>query len=164
MKRHEAIALQEITNKFPNEIQYWLDGGSLLCRKNNERTWEETNQIYKRDCSDYIFVKNDEFAKYRMAFADGKTIEMKCQDGDFRPQKRPVWFSGLIFRVAPNEWYHNIKKGVLCRCKDFTETETYFDVIEEYDENKGNPFRGKNDIWWDAVPIKEGEFDALAKD
>jgi len=58
--------------------------------------------------TDSIYVQNDEYAKFRMAEADGKIIEYHIHSGDGKEwvdvtNSSDLWCSGLEYRIKPSE-------------------------------------------------------------
>ena len=67
---------KEVIKKYWKEFEHWVNGKSILARRNggnwfevthNTGVWEETEHI--------VFVINDEYVEYRKALAEGKTVE-----------------------------------------------------------------------------------------
>lgn len=77
---------KELIKKYKDIFDYWLDGGKVIAK--NTRvvdTWVEVDCDEHWDCTDIndhkiSFVKNDQYAEFRKALADGKIIQLAYRE------------------------------------------------------------------------------------
>ena len=58
-------------------FDYWLNGGKLLIRDNNEDIWINITEVHwDMNHETVSIIINDEFSELRKALCDGKTIDV----------------------------------------------------------------------------------------
>jgi hypothetical protein len=67
---------KEVIKKYKDVFDHWLDGGSILCRRKNnpKESWNEIKEPLWLDA--YLYTINDEYVEFRLALAEGKTIQV----------------------------------------------------------------------------------------
>ena len=58
-------------------FDYWLNGGKLLIRNNDENIWINMTEVHwDMNHETVSIIINDEFSELRKALCDGKTIDV----------------------------------------------------------------------------------------
>ena len=75
---------KELIKKYKTEFDHWLNGGKVISKYTLIPTWsncqsEDIWRIPDKNISKVLIVINDEYATYRKALAEGKTIQMYCK-------------------------------------------------------------------------------------
>ena len=86
---------KELIKTYKAEFNHWLNGGSLLYRHFNYieqefTAWEVCNAGFSWNYSGIncpCIIINDEYATYRKALAEGKSIQMLCR----YDKMEPIW-------------------------------------------------------------------------
>ena len=66
---------KELIKKYKPEFDHWLNGGKLLSKHNHDLVWyETTNPSFSNSNTSYII--NDKYVEFRIALAEGKTVEV----------------------------------------------------------------------------------------
>ena len=68
---------KELILKYKTEFDYWLNGGKLLIRDNDEDIWINMTEVHwDMNHETVSIIINDEFSELRKALCDGKTIDV----------------------------------------------------------------------------------------
>ena len=84
-------------------FDYWLNGGKIWERfTGNFLNWKISEPRWNAGL--YLYVQDDEYAEFRKAQADGKTLEVWVTDG-WCENERPMNFTEPIkyYRIKPDE-------------------------------------------------------------
>lgn len=68
-----------LVKKYKKEFDHWLNDGTLLMANKNIKSWitltNNTWDVEENFINDLLIVINDEYAEFRKALAEGKTVE-----------------------------------------------------------------------------------------
>ena len=83
---------KELIKKYKTEFDHWLNGGKVISKYTLIPTWsncqsEDIWRIPDKNISKVLIVINDEYATYRKALAEGKSIQMLCR----YDKMEPIW-------------------------------------------------------------------------
>ena len=150
------------------EIKYWAEhpDGTSVWIQSKEHKW----MLYC--CPSWLpnnlYIVDDEWAKLRLANANGETIQFNIISNKWLDEKNDWWKSEFFnaveaectpseFRVKPKEWYEDIPpEGVICWVWD-EEEDKRIEIITRYSANHMCPFYGKTCNWKFAEPVKPEE-------
>ena len=103
-----------------------------------QAVWYVTNSPYWDDYKTVDFVVDDEYTKIRKAYIDGKTIEHKKCNGEWKAVSNPAWDAPVnSYRIHPAkvEVYQYIMYNS-CKDKYFITKKYYKSAICAYEDNK----------------------------
>ena len=106
---------KELIKKYKTEFDHWLNGGKVISKYTLIPTWsncqsEDIWRIPDKNISKVLIVINDEYATYRKALAEGKTIQYINSNGEIKSLDE--WdnigwkqFKGCVenYRIKPEE-------------------------------------------------------------
>lgn len=161
----------ELIKKHKPEFDWWLeDPYNRTCMgKVDGGSWIEYQDPFNLSVTGSVTIlKNDEYAKFRMAEADGKIVQINASPA-FAPRWRDMKSSakyGVLepkyYRIKPKAWKWqddaSKEKPVLCKVWDdgglFTESNTTTQFITGHDQSDTLPYiDNHSNLWQHAIPI-----------
>lgn len=147
-----------LIRKYEKEFLHMLHGGKLMFKPNDKQVWFDSVTSPIDWTVEGLYVIDDEYCIYRIALAEGKTVEVYVLHGVKGLDEQP-WRQFAIgcstfnltpecYRIKPEE--PRFKVGDWIRQGDRVFQYTYKDL--QYD--KANPTHCQNDEKWEP---KEGE-------
>ena len=135
---------KDVIKKYRDVFDYWLDGGKVLEKSPDFEGWFTMKESIAFQCTNTVYVQDDEYAELRKAQADGKTIlfisrvlckEVEMCGTDFT---QPIG----DYRIKPDEpkfkvgqWMINTKteaSGGREQSSPLLVTQDWLDHIEQY--------------------------------
>lgn len=159
----------ELIKKYEKEFLHMLHGGTLMFKPNDKQVWFDSVTSPIDWTVEGLYVIDDIYCTYRMALAEGKTIEC-CLSKNYYPD---IWnyfdprckFNEPIdcYRIKPEEpelqigdWVIvNGPAGTFIECISSINTDTYTlsrtNVCYKSQAIKWEPKEGEICIFWDSV-------------
>ena len=100
---------KELINKYKAEFDHWLNGGKLLQKQINlviPPEWEEFEEDWEWPIDELAVIINDDYAEFRKALAEGKTIEYLEQSSNVlwhEVQEPDFNLHPTCYRIKPDE-------------------------------------------------------------
>ena len=173
----------ELIRKYEKEFLHMLHGGTLMFKPNDKQVWFDSVTSPIDWTVEGLYVIDDIYCTYRMALAEGKTVEFKQTEDDWWANANSSFCLHVdCYRIKPEEpefkvgdfvRYIHINSSKPLRITNINCERYYFEnseIILRVDEiEKWEPKEGDLCVVWDnddidcAVIIKFDYIDASGK-